>query len=442
MLKSFFLQLKNSTFLRHNAVFFVGSVAIGALNYFYYPIIGRLLPPEGFGEVQALVSLFLQLTIFLNVLSMITVTVVTNYKNRAEAHAVVFELEKLALLVSLVGFGLVAVMAEPLKQAFHFTSGWPFLLIALAVVVGVPMTFRGSYLRAIKKFGQTSIVGIIGAAGKLVFSTGLVFLGLGTAGAIGGIVAAQLVALGYAASKARRGGLIVKNISYFKLPNLQRLLPELKYAVLVFIGSFVITLLFSIDALVVKYLFDATTAGLYAGIATVARIIYFLTASVVLVLLPSVSLRHTRAQNRAVLFKSLALIFVLGVPTLLVCILFPEFMIGHLMGANYLAYAHLLPLLSVAIFIISLINLLLMYFIALHRRGVAIVAIIGAVTTFGLMAINHATLEAVVNDLLFGSLTMMIVLGVWLTITKPKSESKRTTSDTEAAHINHSAGPQ
>ena len=30
-------------FIRHNAIFFAGSMAVAVLNYIYYPIVGRLL---------------------------------------------------------------------------------------------------------------------------------------------------------------------------------------------------------------------------------------------------------------------------------------------------------------------------------------------------------------------------------------------------------------
>ena len=73
--------LSTSAFLRHNAIFFVGAVAVGALNYLYYPILGRMLNIESFGEVQTLVSLFVQLQIFLTVMSQVTVNVVANYED-------------------------------------------------------------------------------------------------------------------------------------------------------------------------------------------------------------------------------------------------------------------------------------------------------------------------------------------------------------------------
>ena len=78
--------LRSSDFLRNNAIFFAGSVLVGALNYLYYPLIGRLVSPATFGEIQTLVSLFLQFTIFLNVLGMITVNIMANYSNKEKAH--------------------------------------------------------------------------------------------------------------------------------------------------------------------------------------------------------------------------------------------------------------------------------------------------------------------------------------------------------------------
>ena len=51
-------KIKDSSFLKHNAIFFFGSIAVGALNYAYYPVVGRLMDPSTFGELQVVVSLF------------------------------------------------------------------------------------------------------------------------------------------------------------------------------------------------------------------------------------------------------------------------------------------------------------------------------------------------------------------------------------------------
>ncbi len=119
--------IRLSSFLRQNAVFFLGAVCVGVLNYAYYPIISRLLNVQAYGEVQTLVSLFLQLLIFLTVLSQVTVNVVANYEDELRKQQVVYELEKLALFVSIGLFIIAAAFSWKIKSFFHFQSVWPFI---------------------------------------------------------------------------------------------------------------------------------------------------------------------------------------------------------------------------------------------------------------------------------------------------------------------------
>lgn len=428
-------QARRSTFVRHNAIFFFGSVAVGALNYLYYPILGRLLEPAVFGEVQALVSIFLQLTIFLNVLSMITVNIVSNYDDSQKANKVVSELEKLALLLSMALVVVVVIGMQPLQHFFKFESGLPFVALALAFVVSVPLAFRTAYVRARQKFGAASAINLFGAVGKLIASVALVLIGWGTLGAIGGIIAAQGLAFGFAAWHAARLGFERPPDS----PRLHRVdlgvvRPELKYAALVFVGTMVITLFYSIDIIVVKHYFDAHTAGLYAGIATVARIIFFLTMSISQVMMPAIQLKQSARANRGVLVKSLALNGVIGGVALAVFVLAPRLVIEILMGEKYLEYANLLPGLGVAIFIISILNLFVTYYIALRRYIIAIIGIMSAGVAFGLMLVHHQTLQAVVESLLLGSIAMVCLLGISVGVNK----LKRRTSDDAEIHIDNS----
>lgn len=400
--------------MRHNAVFFVGSVAVGALNYLYYPILGRMLPPSAFGEVQTLVSFFLQLSIFLTVLGLVTVNIAANYDNVAHRNRVIFDLERIAFAVSLVLLVASLLFSAELQRFFRFDDSLPFVILVLAIVVSVPFTFRGAFVRGRHGFGVASISNLIASAIKIVFSAVLVAAGLGTAGAIWGVTAAQFVALVYIAYWARRMGLTrAAEAKWTSKPDMTLLAPELKYAGLVLVTSLLITLQFSIDILVVKHYFDARTAGLYAGIATVARIIFFLTGSISQVLMPMVKLKNTPAQNHALLKKSFALLLLTGVPALLLFVLVPGGVVRILMGGQYDQYASLLPLLSVAIFVVATVNLVVSYYMALRHYAIALVVIAGAVITYILMFTHHASLRAVIEGLLFGSLSM-IVLGAGL----------------------------
>lgn len=408
-------RLRDSTFLRHNAIFFAGSVAVGVLNYLYYPVMGRLLEPSTFGEVQTLISLFLQITIFLMVLGLITINIVANYQDKQQRNTVVLEFEKLALLVSLVFLALTIIFQGHLKEALSFESGWPFVLLMVALVASVPFMFRSAFLRGVQRFAGASLMNLLSAGGKLIFGVLLVAFGFGTAGAIGGLIVAQVVAAGVAAWAAYRLGL-QKPHSHrlLRLPSMQVLAPELKYGLVVLVGSLIITLQYSIDIVLVKYFFDPHTAGLYAGVASVARIIFFLTASVALVLMPMVKVNQERAKNRALLKKSLLLVTVLILPPLILFSIAPEWVVSVLMGQKYEAIANLLPRLSLLTAIVSVLNVLVAYYLALRRGAIAFVALVGAVATYATVAVNHSSPEAVINSLLFGSLIMLLALFAWV----------------------------
>lgn len=411
--------IRGSSFLRQNAVFFFGSVGVGALNYAYYPVMSRLLPVDSYGEVQALMSLFLQLLIFLSVLGQVTVNVVANYQDESKKQKIVYELEKLALFMSLALFVVVAIFGWKIKSFFHFSSVWPFLVLMLSIVATVPLAFRSAFLRGHKKFASVAAANLLSSASDILVSALLVVIGWKTVGAIFGIVVAQVLAFLYAARAARKIGFVKpQHATFASLPDVRALKPELKYGLLVLCGSLIITVLSSIDIFVVKHYFDAQTAGRYAGVSTVARMIFFLTASIAQVLLPSVRLHQTSKQNRALFLKSLALVMAMGGVATLVFTVFQTQIITILMGKNYLTYAHLLGRLSLVMLVLSVLNLVISYFVALRKYQISVVVLLGAGVTLGLLGAFHSSLEAVINSLLYGSLTMLGMFGVWLVVNK------------------------
>ncbi|HET7302786.1 MAG TPA: oligosaccharide flippase family protein [Candidatus Saccharimonadales bacterium] len=414
MFRSVLTAVRSSSFVRHNAIFFFGSVAVGVLNYVYYPILGRMLSVEAYGEVQALVSLFLQMLVFLVVMSQVTINVVANYTDEDKKRRVVYELEKLALVIALAMLVIVAIFAVKLRTFFQFDSTWPFIAVMAALAASVPLTFRSAYLRGRRRFGMTALANLLGAAGKILFSTILVWIGWSTFGAVIGIVIAQLLAFGYAAYCAKKIGFEKpEGVTFKSLPSWSVLRPEMKYGLFVLVGSLTITVLASVDIFIVKHYFDAETAGQYAGISTVARMIFFLTMSVAQVLLPSVRIELSQKENRQYLLKSLALVTVLGGTVLLVFTVFSANIVRFLMGNSFSTYTHLLPALSLAMFIISILNLIVSYYIALRRYQISAIVALGAIITGGLLIADHQTLAMVVNSLLYGSASMLGLFVVW-----------------------------
>jgi O-antigen/teichoic acid export membrane protein len=371
--------------------------------------------------VQALISLFAQINIFLSVLGLITVNIVVNHPGSPKRDQLILEIEKLALLVGLVFMVVSFLAGSALERFFHFNSIWPFVMLSAAVLVTVPLTFRSAYLRGKRAFGLVSSVNIMAAGVDLILAVAFVLLHGKTTGVMLGLVLAQFLTFVCAAMLARRRGFSGSQTgTLLRLPDMRMLAPELRYALLVLVSSLIITGMYSVDTVVVKHWFDARTAGLYAGIATIARIIFFVTASIAQVLLPSVRMNQSAAHNRQILMKSFVLLAGIGGSALLVFSLFPRVVVGTMMGQRFLPYAHLLPRLSLVIFLVSVVNLFVLYHLALRRYAIAAIAVSGAVLTAGLMLLNHQSPEAIVNDLLYGSVAVCGILGAWAMAAKEK----------------------
>jgi len=403
-------KLKSPTqdkFLRNNFIFFCGSLVVAVLNYLYHPILGRMMSVEEFGEVQTLISLFTQLAIIVGIFRVIVINIVSNQETKEDNKEIILMLYKIALGITIALGGLIIIGSPFLKSFFHFNSFYPFISLAIILMLGFLMTFQTAVLQGTHNFKALSISQIISSSGKLIFAVVLVYVGFSSFGAISAIIIAQIITLLYIAPKAKKlfdfGGWNIK-IDWGKIKK------ELKFGSLILTVSLCVTFLYTADIMIVKHYFPAETTGLYSGIAIIARIIFFVTGSFVGVLLPSIKLKDENGNNSKILKKSLFLFFGIGGSVLIFFSLFPEFVINILLGDRYLVYAHLLPRLSLLLFLTSVVNLLFYYLLALRIYSIAYIAISGIFITILTSFFRHDTLIHIINNFLFGAIVMIGLL--------------------------------
>ena len=408
-------KLKSNSFIKNNGIFFIGSLLVAFINYLYYPVLGRLLPIDAFGEVQVIISFYLQLTVFLTVLTLIATNVVVNESNRDTANAVVGEIERFALYLSMLLSVIVIALAVPLQQALKFESSMPFVAITGVFIVSVVLAFRSAYLRAKQDFWAASLQGIIAGTAKLALSALLVVIGFRTVGAIGGLLAAQIVSLYYAGRRAKKLGFSrpAQSRRLFRPVNFAVLKPFYGYAGLVLVVSLITTMMYSLDVTIVKYLFSPELAGQYASISTIARIIFFLTGSFAVVILSTVKRSADARTNYMMLVRSFIITLVLGGSTATFFALFPTFTIHLLFGQRYDQFAHLLPLLSFAMLFAALAVLVGNYHLALAHYKVLIFVLIGAGITAVAIYLSHSTIDAVVTSIFIGNFSLAAILIGW-----------------------------
>jgi O-antigen/teichoic acid export membrane protein len=351
--------------------------------------------------------LFLQATIFLNILAYVAVHVTVNSKDDAERNRTLLALEHITLLACVAAIVVCLPLLGLLQNFLQFDSVWPFVALLAAMLISVPLNMRMAFLRGRKQYLRSSLTDGIGSASKLVLSLGLVVAGLGSAGAAMGLALSQVISLGCGLWWGMQAGLTGIGLRRSNL-NLAVLRPQLRYAGAVFFATIGVTVVMSLDILAVKHYFPPEQAGLYAGMATVGRIIFFLTAPFTAVLLTMVNLRAPDAKNMLWLKGTLGLTLAIGGTAVLTLALGGDFIIKLLVGSKYLVYANLLPQLCVAMLLLGLANTLLMYQVALRRFIFSALPVAVTIFTLILVYVRHNEIAQVINDILIGSSVLML----------------------------------
>ena len=394
-------------FLKNNFILFVGSMIVAVLNYLYHPILSRMMNLQDFGEVQALISIFLQMSIILGVFGNVVTNIITNHHQDHDKLKIINQLYKLAFFTITLITIIFAILSPILKSFFNFHSIYAFLILAISLPLSVNFTFRRFYLQGRKQFQDISLLGIIFAGGRLFFAVLLVWLGWSVFGAIASITLTTLISLLYAWYKTKDAFSLTLKEKIQLTPEFKK---ELKYGLIIFVSMSAVIFFYTFDVLLVKHYFNPQNAGLYSGIATIARIIFFVTGSIAGVLLPTIKLSNTLQENKKTLLKSLTLIIALGGTVLLTFWLFSDMVVRTLIGAKYLIVVNLLPQLSLIAFLASIINVLFIYLLALRDKKLLIPAIIAPISILIFTFLNHANMVNIIHDFILGNLIALIIL--------------------------------
>jgi O-antigen/teichoic acid export membrane protein len=370
--------------------------------------------PADFGETQTIILIFTQTVVFIQVLSLISIGIIAKYPSENIRTTITNELSRLSLACSVILFLAILIFSESLKTFFHFSAVSPFIALALALLLSVPLAFANLYLQGHNRFMTLSMSNIIGSSTKILLAAIFVVAGLRTLGAISGLVCAQLLALIYVLK-------VSKDIRHFVVTHLHVkklqstvIKPVLPFASIVFITCLITNLLLSFDILAVKHYFPPIEAGYYAGISIIANIIFLVTGLFASVLIQSIKPDQGIKYNTKLLIRSLLLLIAVGGAVTLVFMLAPHLIVTILLGHRFAMYAINLRGLSLALFFMSIANLLVYYHIGMRNYLVAPVVTVGLLVLLVLLQHYHGSIAIVVRDLVQASCT---VLGLLIVLT-------------------------
>jgi len=350
-------------FLRNNLLILILLNSSNVFSYLFQLVAGRALTTVDFGTFNAVNSMAVILSAPVAVLPLVfsRYTVQLALAGLEQVKNLLVEGFR-GMIVAAVILFLVGLTAIPWIQNFlHLETKTPILimLVQLAFSLIFPV-----FLGVIQGLHRFTAFGVCGSGVSLVrFLSCLLFvftLGWGINGALLSGVIGTVVAIGFALFFLRD----ILKVSGEPLHH--DLFSEMrKYSLPVFFSTTLVMVLGNLDIVLVKHYCPPEEAGLYSIAAILGRIALFLPGVLIIVLFPEASkAQDTGKVDSRILWVSLGMTALLGGSFALACALWPEQIIVLLFGEKYQAASELLVIISLAMALLAVANVIFTYSLA------------------------------------------------------------------------------
>ena len=384
-------------------LFMLSVLAVNGGNYLYNLILGRLLGPEQFADAAVLITFLLVLSFVAMTFQLVTAKFSVIFENNV-FNAFISKVYKNAFLVG-IGLGVLIIgFSQQLQVIFNTSSSGMFVIFG----IGVPLYFIMSVNRGIfqgkKAFKSLSITYQGEMLSRLILTLGLIFLF--------NIQSSVVIAIGILISFIF--GLYpfkTKHISFKKTfinPVDSKLIRN--FFILTAFYELTQIIINNSDILLVKHYFESYEAGLYASLALIGRIVYFIAWMFVMLLLPTViQLKKEGKDTAPILFKYVGYIAAIALIIVITCAIFPKLMITMLFGDSYLPMAPLLWKYAIATGMFAVSNIFAYYYLSLDKYVPVIISGVFGMLQMVLVIFYHESLEQVVHMQIIAMILLLII---------------------------------
>lgn len=397
-----------------------GSMAGNFFQFLFSIFMTRNLTVIDYGILASLMSLVMIPALVSSAIFPTMVSFAATYyaKDQLEKVKGLFlSLGKLAFLMGVVSLIIFIAFSKEIGSFFQVNDSIFVILAGINVFIGFMMIVNSALLQAKLDFAFVSFISFFSSVLKFVFGAFFVLLGLGVSGAMLGMIVATT------------GGYLV---SFFPLRHLffKRadsevidMRPLLQFGAPAALIFFSLTSFITLDIVLVKHFFTPETAGLYAGLSLVGKVIFFVSAPISVVILPLLTQEHTKSKN---ISKDILLSFMLVlIPSVLITVFYTAFsnqtINFFLKNDQYQEISSYLPLFSLFIMFYSLIYILSNIFLSLKRTEIFFPLSLSAVIQILLISIFHdSILQVILINLGVVSILLSVLLLYYWTVVRKK----------------------
>ncbi|MFA7244305.1 MAG: oligosaccharide flippase family protein [Patescibacteria group bacterium] len=403
--------------LKSSSIVFIGTLIASLFSYLFNMMMGRLLGPTEYGEMTALMSL----QTIIAVASGAILTISMRYSGELFNERYFDALKKLFLFLTkyllLIGVGIFLVcllFLKPIANFFSINSLMPISIVLSGVIFSLLIVINKGYFQGLQKFRSLASINILEMALRLGLGLALVMAGLKLNGAVSAIVLATIIAYSISFLPIKR---MFNKIKFhdghsFKFDKKE----IISYTWPTLIASLFLVASLNIDIILVKHYFDPQSAGLYAAISTVAKIILYVTAPIASVMFPMVSERKVKGDKHYQIFLFSIIITLIGAfAVLAIYMIMPGKVVSILYGPDYVSAYTLLPEVGLFVLFYSMVNLMANYYMVIKNFFFLILYFIVLVAQIVMVSYWHPSILAVIRTfILMNGVLFALLMGYYV----------------------------
>lgn len=387
-------------------LFMISVLAVNGGNYLYNLILGRVLGPTQFADAAVLITFLLVLSFIAMTFQLVTAKFSVLFENNIFKRFITKVYQQALIVGVLLGIIIIG-LASQLQALFNTSSSSMFVIFG----IGVPFYFVMSVNRGIyqgkKAYKSLSITYQAEMLSRLLITLSIILLF--------DIKSSWVIALGILFSFGFGLFPFKTKLFSFKRPIAleQTYSKQIKrFFLLTAFYELTQIIINNSDILLVKHYFEPYEAGLYASLALIGRIVYFIAWMFVMLLLPAVvELQKEGKETASVLFKYIGYIAIISSVIVVVCVVCPELIINILFGEAYISMSPLLWKYALATSMFAISNIFAYYYLSLDKYVPVIISGLFGILQVILVVFYHDSLTEVVH-MQIAAMALLLVIQI------------------------------
>ncbi len=311
--------------LTGSAVLLTGLGLVTLINLAYNIAVARFLGPVAFGHTTAVYTLLILISAVTLSFQILTAKIVAQHES-PEAQSLAYKgFHRQGWAAGIFVSLFLLLFRETVTNYLNLQDSALIVLLALGTMFYVPLGARRGYIQGVCQFRELALNLILEGLVRLGGSLLLIWIGLGVRGVIAANAAAVMTAYFVAPPKLYKASGLVVEVSVAFREGLQ--------AVVFFAGQVIIN---NCDIVVVKHFFPPESAGVYAAVALVGRVVFAFSWAIVSTMFPIAAETGSRKlEDRGLLGTSMLLVLGIGLVFTFGLRLAPGAIWTHLFGPRF-----------------------------------------------------------------------------------------------------------